>query len=172
MPTEIGTVKVLTGSKVVGRYKRSMREAITVKMSVDRTLVVPDQYGELHPYIAGTRLDGAHAGRIQALRADCLFPTQLEVSEDTDFVPLEREGWYVNPNNDPMFGFFEHLGDAIDIDEDLDRGAKPSADYEVKYLDVPIATQGGDEPLEIVVDADTALMILDAQVTAAVEAAA
>ena len=166
----IGTVKLSKGRRITGRYKRSNRDAKVIKLSVDRCLVVPDRFGTPIPYAVGTRLDGAQAGMVMAMRADCFNPSTVDIADDDQFEPLTREGWYINPDADPMFGFFEHLEDAIDIELNLERGGKLADEFEVEALDIPALIEVADEPLEIVVDAETALMVLNLQATGEVPA--
>lgn len=133
---EIGAVTVRPGVRVSGRYKRANRDAKLVEIEVDRTLVVPDRYGNQTPYLVGTRLDGTAVGMVMALRADCFFP-DVEAEEIGGYEAPDLSGYFVNMNVDPMFGFYEHIRDSETRAIALARGAKPAEDFEVDSLEMP-----------------------------------
>jgi len=136
-PTVItGKVTVTPGSVIEGRYKRANRDSKVVKLGVDKCLLVPDRFGTPVPYIAGTRLDGAQSGMVMALRADCFNPNEVAVTADPEYVALE-DGYYINPGNDPMFGFLEHIDNEVDVELALERGGKPVQEFDCGSHDLP-----------------------------------
>jgi hypothetical protein len=94
-------------------------------------------------------------GLVAALRADCFYPTDLSVTDDPEYTPLEGN-YFVNPAFSPMFGFFEKLDQQVDIDACVASGGFPASKVEVKVLPIPIVTNGDAETTE---DEETELVL-------------
>lgn len=101
--SNLSSVEVKAGDKVVGRYKRAGRNAKVIEMHVEAT-VVRDGVAML----VGTMLDLANGGQRVAVRASAFDPREFKAAKYDEPVKIDLDAVYITASSD-SFSFVEEV---------------------------------------------------------------
>jgi len=138
--TELAVLTVRAGDRLVGRYKRSNREANVVDLQVEATIVFPSTRGP-SAMLIGTNLDlaGTFGGQRVGLRASCFDPRGLVHTANFEASDIDPEAIYLTPGSD-AFAFVEEVK-AEDRPWAEMMGGKPISGFVVDSLQLAVVTE-------------------------------
>ena len=123
----------LVGKIVKGTFKRPDRPSSQIAVEVTAHVTMPRADGSKAPYLFGTRLDIAQAGKVVLIRGDAFKPGTLTVEPSANFKPVDTADYFVTPPNrgGDFFAFIEKVAEQ-DRDWSVELGGHKLTDFIVE----------------------------------------